>query len=278
MYLTKQQIESFVKKIGQPKASVLLNNFFNSYREHLNSNDVKELYDDEYLNTIRRTPTYLIVDNRYKIHVYNRYSYEYLLSRQKGNSVLEIGCGDGDFLLALAFRGLKCVGIDFSETLIREAEKKASSNNLKAKFLCMDVNDLPEKYRFDYVVMNDVFEHLSDRELDRIFIKIKQLLQPDGEIIIHTPNGLALCNDTDHSFFQCLYKYYLRIGRGFKGFERAVNQIHYDQMHINIKSYRRLNQFLLQYGFKSRIIYDEHKNSLFRSILSTNMLVIARRL
>ncbi len=278
MYLTKQQIESFVKRIGQPKASVLLNNFFDSYREHLNSNDMKELYDGEYLNTIRRTPTYLIIDNRYKIHIYNKYSYEYLLSKQKGNSVLEIGCGDGDFLLALSFRGFKCVGIDFSEIFIREAEKKASSNNLKAKFLCMDVNDLSEKYRFDYVVMNDVFEHLSDRELDRIFIKIKQLLQPDGEIIIHTPNGLALCNDTDHSFFQYLYKYYLRIGRGFKGFERAATQIYYDQMHINIKSYRQLNQFLLRCGFKSRIIYDEYKNSLLRSILSTNMLVIARRL
>ncbi len=278
MYLTKQQIESFIKKIGQPKASVLLNNFFNSYREHLNSNDVKALYDDEYLNKIRRTPTYLIIDNRYKIHIYNKYSYEYLLSKQKGNSVLEIGCGDGDFLLALAFRCFKCVGIDFSETFIREAEKKASSNNLKAKFLCMDVNDLSEKYSVDYVVMNDVFEHLSDRELDRIFIKIKQLLQPGGEIIIHTPNGLALCNDTDHSFLQYLYKYYLRIGRGFNGFERAANQIYYDQMHINIKSYRQLSQFLLRYGFKSRIIYDEHKNSLLTSILSTNILVIARRL
>jgi 2-polyprenyl-3-methyl-5-hydroxy-6-metoxy-1,4-benzoquinol methylase len=275
MYLTKQQIESIVKKVGQPRASILLHKIFNSYRACLDSSDFKELYDRDYFEGIRATPVYELVDNRYKIHIYNRYSYKYLLRKWGRGSVLDIGCGDGHFLLALAFQGFKCTGIDSSEDLIREAQINAIQNKLKVDFFCEDGCNLSLRSPFDYIVLNDVIEHLSDRELQKLFNNIRDLLNPKGEIIIHTPNGLALCNGTDWSILELIYKNYLRVYRRFNGYERAIHQIFYDQVHINIKSYRQLKKFLSRVGFRSKVIYDDYNNSILRSVLSTNMLVTA---
>ncbi|MDH5790096.1 MAG: hypothetical protein OEZ27_05845, partial [Nitrospinota bacterium] len=90
MLLTKQQIEDFIKKLGQPKASVLLNNFFNSYRSHLNSNDVKHLYDPTYLTRLDSHPAIIMVADKYKINTHNRHSYDYILPRiSKSTRILD---------------------------------------------------------------------------------------------------------------------------------------------------------------------------------------------
>ena len=276
MYLTEREIESLVKKIGLPKASILLHKRFNSYRNYLDSSDVKELYDHDYLEGIRMTPVYELVNNRYKIHIYNRYSFRHLVTKEERGSVLDIGCGDGQFLLALAFHGFKCTGIDSSKDLIREAQLNAARDKLKVDFFCEDICDLSFESLFDYIVLNDVMEHLSDRELQKLFNKIAELLNPCGEIIIHTPNGLALCNETDWSVQQLIYKTYLRLSKRFDSCERTLRQIFYDQVHINIKSYQQLRKFLSQIGFQSEVVYDDYNASIFRSVLSTNMLIIAR--
>jgi 2-polyprenyl-3-methyl-5-hydroxy-6-metoxy-1,4-benzoquinol methylase len=275
IFFSKQQIEFFVQKIGQPKASILLQNIFNSYRNYLDSNDVQELYDEDYLEGIRSTPIYQLVDNRYKIHIYNKYSYEYLLTKEGRGSVLDIGCGDGHFLLALSFHGFKCMGIDLSRTLIKEAQLNAAQNNLGVEFLCEDSCNLSLNSCFDFIVLNDITEHLSDRELQNLFGKIIKLLNPNGEIIIHTPNGLALCNETDRSFLQRIYKKYLTVAKHIDGYERTIRQIFYDQVHINIKSYQQIRKLLSQIGLESKVIYDNYNRSILRSVLSTNMLIIA---
>lgn len=277
IFISKQQIEFLVQRIGQPEASVLLRKIFNSYRGYLDSSDVRELYDHDYLEGIRATPAYKLVDNRYKIHIYNRYAYEYLTAKEARGCVLDVGCGDGDFLLALAFHRFKCTGIDSSEDLIRGAQINAVRNKLKVDFFCGDGCHLSLKSLFDHIVLNDVIEHLSDRELGKLFDKIKTLLNPYGEIIIHTPNGLALCNETDHSFLQTVYKYYLRTFGHFGGFERTIYQMFYEQVHINIKSYKQLREVLARAGFRCKVLYDELNKSILRSILSSNMLIIAWR-
>jgi 2-polyprenyl-3-methyl-5-hydroxy-6-metoxy-1,4-benzoquinol methylase len=280
MYLTKQQINTFVKTVGQPKASVLLNKFFNSYRSYLDSSDVADLYDDDYIAKINSHPAYLWVEEKYKINIYNKYSYEYLLSKlTPQSSVLDIGCGNGDFALAIAAQGqiLSIVGIDFSEEFIRQANHKLIGTNFPCRFFCGDVGTFQSQDLFDFIVFNDVTEHLSDRELKRLFNTLDALLAMNGEVIIHTPNGLALNNDTDSNIFQRFYKAYLARFCGWQGFERTLEQLYYDQAHINIKSYRQLRTFLNGYGYSTRVIYDDHRRNFLKCQLSPNMLVIARK-
>jgi len=277
MYLSKSQIENFVKKLGQPKASFILNSFFNSYRASLTSADVANVYDENYRQKISNHETKRVVAGTFKINVYNEYAYAYLTKRlSPGISVLDIGCGNGDFLLALASEfGIRGVGIDFDGLSIKEAEQK-KPKDLNCRFHCEKASRLPKGERFDYVVMNDVVEHLSDGELTPLFIELKELLNRDGEILLHTPNGLALCNDTDRSFVQIVYKLYLKYFCGWAGFNRTAEQLYYDQVHINIKSFPQLRKFLSVLGFSAKGYYDECNLRPWARWMSSNMLVVAR--
>jgi len=124
--------------------------------------------------------------------------------------------------------------------------------------------------------MNDVFEHLSDEELSHLFNNLKSLLSNNGEVVIHTPNGLALCNDTDQTLSSIFYKAYYKIFKNWKGQERTAEQIYYDQVHINIKSYPKMKRFLKNLGFVSRVQYDKNSKWFFLNQFSTHMLVTAK--
>ena len=54
-----------------------------------------------------------------------------------------------------------------------------------------------------------------------------------------------------------------------------LEEIYYDQVHINIKSFRELRSLLRECGYTSHVRYDEPARPFRR--LSSNMLVVARR-
>ncbi len=73
-----------------------------------------------------------------------------------GSSVLEIGCGTGDLLNALApSRG---VGVDASTAMLEIARKKYPD----LVFLAGDAAELPLDEKFDYVVLSDIVGYLDD--------------------------------------------------------------------------------------------------------------------
>jgi len=280
MTLNKKQIEKFLSLVGQPKGSVLLNDFFKRYCNYLNSSDVSKLYDKQYSLNILNHPVHKKIDNKYSINIYTKYSYEYIVKNNMENKIiLDIGCGSGDFAHALSFHGAKVVGIDFNSFFIDQANKVAKENNLDCTFYCEDINNKEFDFTFDYIVLNDVTEHLSDVELDKLFSSIYNLLSEDGQIIIHTPNGLALCNETDSSFIQKLYTYYLKFFKNYQGFERSTEQIYYDQVHINIKSFKQLKSFLSKYKFSSNVFYDNKRFGInfLDEVFSSNYLAIFKK-
>ena len=279
MYLSKQQISDFVSRIGQPQASVLLSRFFQSYCSKLNSSDVASLYDDDYISRLSAHETCLTVGGRYRINVYNKYAYEYLSSvGAVGKRLLDYGCGDGDFAMACAADlGMEAVGVDFNGKVIDHAMRRSEKASLNCRFVVGNIEAVPSGERFHFVTLNDVVEHLSDCELAELFRALEARLSDRGELVIHTPNGLALCNDTDSSPLQWLYKTYLKVFKGWEGFERTVEQLYYDQVHINIKSYKALARLLDDCGYTCRVIYDSPKRYKLFDFLSSNMLVLARR-
>ena len=58
-----------------------------------------------------------------------------LLNVQRGKKFIDISCGLGQLLKRANDLGLKCWGIDISETAIREARGK-----VKGELICADVN------------------------------------------------------------------------------------------------------------------------------------------
>jgi len=280
LYLTKDQIRSIVQKIGQPEATNVIKRFYHSYQKLLHSTDVLDLYDAEYFSTLDSLVTKFKTDKAIELSEYNRPAYSYLSEKiDQHASLLDVGCGSGDFVIAMAAREIKnVIGIDFAPKAIEEANSKLNVHKFNnCEFACKDVSDFNSEEKFNYVTLNDVTEHLSDSELKILFNKIHKVLVEGGELLIHTPNGIALCHDTDKSILQELRKLLMRL-RGWKGFEWTVDQLHYYQEHINVKGYKNLKSILNECGFITRVIYDEpYKVKPLSYLVSSNMLVIAKK-
>jgi SAM-dependent methyltransferase len=79
-----------------------------------------------------------------------------LLGMRAGESVYEVGCGAGAFLLPLHEAGLKVAGVDYSAALIEAARGAIPDGD----FVHGEALDL--KKRYDYVVANSVFHYFPD--------------------------------------------------------------------------------------------------------------------
>ncbi|MBU4224166.1 methionine biosynthesis protein MetW [Patescibacteria group bacterium] len=76
---------------------------------------------------------------------------------EKGQKVLDVGCGDGLFLNALAQKEVLASGVDISE----EGVKKCGEKGLDASVVDISIENLPfQDGAFDTVIMLDVLEHL----------------------------------------------------------------------------------------------------------------------
>jgi SAM-dependent methyltransferase len=117
----------------------------------------------------------------------NRYYYDALerivrFHVPAGAKVLEIGCGTGDLLKALApSRG---VGIDISPAMVAIAREKHPG----LTFHVADAEDLPLSEPFDYVILSDLIGHLGD--VQRAFEEFQKVCHPRTRVIVTHYNYL----------------------------------------------------------------------------------------
>jgi len=79
----------------------------------------------------------------------------------EGDTVLDIGCGNGALTCDVAKRAERVVGVDLNEKSISLARQRYSRGNIK--YSCGNVlNDLPDE-RFDVVILSNVLEHIDER-------------------------------------------------------------------------------------------------------------------
>lgn len=102
-------------------------------------------------------------------------------------SILDVGCGTGDLLTApLADGGHEVIGVDFHALSIEEASRRHMLPNLA--FRCCQLEQLVEdESTYDLVICSEVLEHVH-RPAD-FLAALRRLVQPDGALIITTPNG-----------------------------------------------------------------------------------------
>lgn len=101
-----------------------------------------------------------------------------------GTKVLDIGCGRGALGEFLKDRiKANVVGIEIVEENYHLAKDRIDQAML-GDFEKMDVSDL--KGSFDYIVFSDSLEHMIDSDL--VIRKAKELLTPDGQILMAMPN------------------------------------------------------------------------------------------
>ena len=103
-----------------------------------------------------------------------------LIPRQELN-LLDIGCGDGEFLKYVNNK-VKKNGIDFSKTGIEKAKQKVIGN-----FYVGDINKMGFKdSSFDIITIIETLEHVNKPE--DILKEIRRLLKKGGTLIISVPH------------------------------------------------------------------------------------------
>ena len=113
--------------------------------------------------------------------------FDYLLrcvekTNKKEPSVLDAGCGNGDFLryLKQKSKNFKLTGIDYYKNTPEE----------RINFLSGDIFNTEFNEEFDVVISLAVIEHIS--EVRKYVERLKQLCKKDGIIIVMTPNNASL--------------------------------------------------------------------------------------
>ena len=114
------------------------------------------------------------------------------LALEPGMRVLDIGSGWGGMALYLhQVAGVEVLGVTLSERQLKVARERAAAAGVgdHVKFELIDYRHLDE--HFDRIVSVGMFEHVGAKHYDEFFAKCRELLKPDGVMLLHTIGKLG---------------------------------------------------------------------------------------
>jgi len=142
-----------------------LSNYYES-EDYISHSDSKKSFMDKVYQLVRN---YAI---KRKVKLINSFS-------TTDKTVLDIGSGTGDFLLACKQNGWNIDGVEPNDKANKETRNKTLTEITK------DISELGNK-QFDVITMWHVLEHIPN--LNEYVSKLKKLLNPNGTLVIAVPN------------------------------------------------------------------------------------------
>lgn len=106
---------------------------------------------------------------------------KYATGPNKINSILDIGCGNGNFVYTALEKGFDAYGVDLSDDRICCGKENL---NLKDKIYCGRAEDIFADRQFDIITLWDAIEHLQDPK--SVLTNIKKLCHKNTRIFIYT--------------------------------------------------------------------------------------------
>ncbi len=104
-----------------------------------------------------------------------------------GSSVLDVGCGVGEFVCVALNNGLKAEGIDISNMLISTGRSK-----LNVPIYQTDIQNYKPSHNYDAIMIWDVLEHLVNPV--EILNACNSLLNDNGYLFAQVPNYKGISN------------------------------------------------------------------------------------
>lgn len=157
------------------------------------------------------------------------------LNLHEGNTLLDIGCGWGELIIAAAKKyKVKAMGITLSSEQMEKANQRIEKEGLKdlAKVQLIDYRQLKEQ-SFDRIVSVGMIEHVGKDCLHEYFMTINKLLKNGGISLLHCITSLKGGNN------QWLEKYIFP-GGYVPSMPELVNLITDEDFHlIDLESLRR---------------------------------------
>lgn len=109
---------------------------------------------------------------------------------KKGDSVLEIGCGRGEFLELLSEKEVIYTGVDLDESMIFRCKEKALSNIVHKDFELYLDGVMPAF--FDGIFSFQFIEHIPSEKIMDYFKKCHAALKPGGVVVVETVNPYSV--------------------------------------------------------------------------------------
>ena len=112
------------------------------------------------------------------------------LIRQFGEPVLELACGTGRIIMALAQSGWEIHGLDLSSAMIERARQKAQTAGMDIPFHCADMRNFAIGRRFGFIFIPcQSFQHLyARRDVEECLAAVRSHLLPSGAFLIQVFN------------------------------------------------------------------------------------------
>jgi len=153
------------------------------------------------------------------------------LQKRSVNTVLDVGCGGGQYLVNLAKIGFDVSGIDNSIEAINIAKTFFKKDALKANLLVADMHKkIPfEDSSFDAVFSLRTLNHGDIKEINASFSEIKRVLRKNGIVfftvqkILGFRNRLGECNLNNLAVNFVEPRTYIKLESDEKGIKHFVS-------------------------------------------------------
>lgn len=160
-----------------------------------------------------------------------------IASLTKVGTVLDVGCGTGEFLRGCQLNGWTVVGVEPSE-----AKKKAQK--LTGATIYSNLRDVPPEDQYEVITLWHVLEHLPD--LHEAMNHFKKIVKKKGRLVIAVPNS--------ESWDAANYKEF------WAGYDVPRHFFHFTQA--------TMKQLCLAHGLKIEGIHPMKLDSFYVSLLS----------
>jgi len=159
---------------------------------------------------------------------------------KENDTLLDYGSGPGFLIKHLLGNNTEVSALEFStDSLQRIKNSYEGQKGFKGAY---SIEELDKKnLRFNVITLIEVIEHLDDHYLDLTFSNIHRLLEPDGYLIITTPNN----EDLSKSYICC----------------PETNELFHRWQHIRSWNTETLRAFLEKMGFAIHVIEATNFNN-----------------
>lgn len=177
---------------------------------------------------------------------------------KKPKSILEIGCGTGNYTKILLERGYKVTAIDISGEMLEIAREKCST-----KFLEGDIRTIKIDDKFDCcLAMFAVMGYITkNRDIIKALINIRKYLKLNGIFIFDVWNGLSVMRILPEQRIKKVENDKVKIIRyaipNLVAFEH-ICEVNYNLLILNKKenTFREINEkHMMRFYFPQEIIY-----------------------
>ena len=191
-------------------------------------------------------------------------------------TLLDVGCGNAEILTYLAPHFDKVIGIDISDSMLTEAEKRAKQFGISnIRFAQADACQFPEFIdKADLVLSYQLIQHLDEGEISRHLQECRRVLSPKGMIgmcsilwanlkYLFRAGGLR---SKPLSPFNLLIKYHQRIPR------KAISWLRHGVYPADIMGFWHTHDqvkfFAAREGFDCEIVNSWYYEYRFHAILN----------